>query len=141
MVGIDDARGQSRLGTVVDVTRFCCSCFVFVILCLNFSYPVSFPCYYFVFSFSMALVLAPLLLLSCGVLISFCSKLPVLSLPVLRPHLQQPLGTQEKKLHLNSTQLQQHRLMACTWHAEYFKNELKLSEASTKVQVWGKFWV
>lgn len=47
MVGIDDTWGKSRLGTIVAVARFCCSCFVFVILCLKFSYPGSFPCYYF----------------------------------------------------------------------------------------------
>lgn len=54
--------------------------------------------YFFLFSWS--LILSPFLL-SWGVCISFCYKLPTLSLSVLRPHLQWPVGNKEKQLHSN----------------------------------------
>lgn len=97
---------------------------------------------YFVFSFSLALFLAPLLLLSCEVAVSFCSKPPILNLPFLRPHFQWPVGTQEKQPRSNSYSAAAAQAHGTHLVCRTFENwTMKLSEDSTKVEVWGKFWV
>lgn len=114
----------------IQVWYCCCCCQVLLLLfrlCSPLFQPFLSPFLslllpYFVFSFSWALGLAPLLL-SCGVAVSFCSKLPILSVPVLTPHLQWLLAPRSNNCPQTRTLPQQHRLMTCTSRIEPLKNE------------------